>query len=410
MVRPAAVSRTITTPMKAVIIKPGREKSLLRRHPWVFSGAIERIEGNPSSGETVEVLLHGGTLIGRGAYSPSSQIAVRIWSFDPSETISPEFFSHRLFRAIAMRGDAASCSDKGAARLVNAESDGLPGVVVDRYANWLVVQLMTAGAEYWRECIARELNRILPSSGIYERSDVDVRSKEGLPLRKCLLRGAEPPELVEIIENGNRFAVDIRNGHKTGFYLDQSDNRRIVSELARGADVLDCFSYTGGFAVAAVSAGARRAICVDSSAEALELSRRNFLANGLESGSVEHVEGDVFAVLRRYRDEGRRFDLVVLDPPKFAESRSLIGRASRGYKDINLLAMKLIETGGVLVTFSCSGLVSPELFQKIVADAALDAGRYAVIVRRLFQAWHHPVALPFPEGSYLKGLVCKVIA
>ena len=394
--------------MKAVVIKRGREKSLLRRHPWIFTGAVASVEGRPQSGETVEVMLADGSRVARAAYSPASQIVARVWTFDPGEDVSLDFFRARLSRAIELRGARARTGDPGAARLVNAESDGLPGVVVDRYGRWLVAQLLTAGAERWREVIAGELERLASPAGIYERSDVDVRAKEGLDKRSGLLRGAEPPELVEIAEGGCRFLVDLRRGHKTGFYLDQRENRAAVAEYARGAEVLNCFSYTGGFGVSALAGGAARTTNVDSSAPSLELSRRNMELNGFDESASEHVEGDAFAVLRRYRDEGRSFDLAVLDPPKFAESRVQLARASRGYKDINLLALKLLRPGGVLFTFSCSGLMTSELFQKIVADAALDAGRDARIVRRLSQAEDHPVALPFPEGAYLKGFVCRV--
>ena len=393
--------------MNAIVIKRGREKSLLRKHPWIFAGAVAAVEGRPETGETVEVLLADGSRVARAAYSPASQIVARVWTFDPQEDVSAEFFRGRLSRALELRGSLAPTGDPGAARLVNAESDGLPGVVVDRYGSWLVVQLLTAGAERWREALVAGLDR-LAATGIYERSDVDVRAKEGLEKRSGLLAGAEPPELVEILEGGCRFLVDVRNGHKTGFYLDQRGNRSVVSEYARGAEMLNCFSYTGGFGVAALAAGAARVTNIDSSAPSLDLSRRIAELNGIEAGRVEHVEGDVFAILRRYRDERRSFDLAVLDPPKFAESRSQLPRASRGYKDINLLALKLLRPGGVLFTFSCSGLMTSELFQKIVADAALDAGRDVRIVRRLSQAEDHPVALPFPEGAYLKGLVCKV--
>ncbi len=394
--------------MKAIVIKRGREKSLLRRHPWIFDGAVAGVEGNPGTGDTVDVLLGGGERAARAAYSPASQIVARVWSFDPGEEIAADFFRDRLSRAFGLRGPLARCDDPGAARLVNAESDHLPGVIVDRYGRWLVVQFLAAGGERWRETIVAELERILSPAGIFERSDVDVREKEGLERRCGLLAGAEPPELVEIVEDGRRFLVDVRGGHKTGFYLDQRDNRSAVAAYARGAEALNCFSYTGGFGVAALAAGAARVTNIDSSAPALALSRRIADLNGIEEHRVEHVEGDVFVVLRRYRDERRSFDLVVLDPPKFAESRSQLPRASRGYKDINLLALKLLRPGGALFTFSCSGLMTSELFQKIVADAALDAGRDARIVRRLSQSADHPVALPFPEGAYLKGLVCVV--
>jgi 23S rRNA (cytosine1962-C5)-methyltransferase len=418
--------------MKAIHLKPGREKSVLRKHPWIFSGAIASVEGRPKPGETVDILDASGARLGRGAYSPESQITVRAWTFDPEEEISPEFFRGRFERALGSRGLTAG--EKGralersrsvewsrggeatwaveetraAGRLVNAESDGLPGIIVDRYSEFLVVQLLTAGAEYWKGAIIDQLSRLIPATGVYERSDVDVREKEGLPLFAGTLSGQEPPDLVEIGEGPCRFLVDIKHGHKTGFYLDQRDNRAIFAGYARGAEILNCFSYTGGFGIAALKAGAAKVTNVDSSATALELARRNVELNGLDASSVEYAEGDAFTILRRYRGEGRRFDLVVLDPPKFAESQSQLMRASRGYKDINLLAFKLMKPGGMLFTFSCSGLVSPELFQKIVADAALDAGRDAQIVRRLAQASDHPIALGFPEGGYLKGLVCRV--
>ena len=406
--------------MKAIKLKRGREKSVLRKHPWIFSGAIASVEGRPKPGETVEILDCSGTRLGRGAYSPESQITVRAWTFDPEEEISPEFFRGRFERAVASRGSSVAEMNRGvdnrravetsraAARLVNAESDGLPGIIVDRYGEFLVVQFLTAGAEYWKGAVIEELERLIPCAGVYERSDVAVREKEGLPLFAGTLSGQEPPDLVEIEEGPCRFLVDIKRGHKTGFYLDQRDNRAIFTEYARGAEILNCFSYTGGFGIAALKAGAMSVTNIDSSAAALELARRNVELNGLDVSRVENVEGDAFTILRRYRDAGRQFDLAVLDPPKFAESQSQLMRASRGYKDINLLAFKLIRPGGMLFTFSCSGLMSPELFQKIVADAALDAGRDAQIVRRLAQASDHPIALGFPEGGYLKGLVCRV--
>jgi 23S rRNA (cytosine1962-C5)-methyltransferase len=394
--------------MKAVVIKRGREKSLLRRHPWIFTGAIARIEGSPSAGETVDVLLADGSRLARGAFSPQSQIAVRVWTFDPDEEVSADFFRDRLVRALGLRGVSARPDDPGAARLVNAESDGLPGIIVDRYGSWLVIQILTAGAERWRESIAAELMQLVPAAGLFERSDIDVREKEGLEKRAGLVAGREPPELVEIVERGCRYLVDVRRGHKTGFYLDQSENRPAVAEFARNAEMLNCFSYTGAFGVAALAAGAQRVTNIDSSSAALELSRRIAALNGFDAASVEHDEGDVFSILRRYHEAGRSFDLAVLDPPKFAESRGQLPRASRGYKDINRLAMMLLRPRGTLFTFSCSGLMPPDLFQKIVADAALDAGREAQIIRRLSQAADHPVALPFPEGAYLKGFVCRV--
>jgi len=394
---------------KIIRIKKDREKSLLRRHPWLFSGAIEKVAGEPQPGETVELRAHDGRFLGHGAWSPQSQIIVRVWSFDENEAIDADFFRRRLTRAIAQRESLYIPGVSDAVRLVNAESDGLPGLIVDRYADYLVVQFLSAGAEFWRESILAALADLKPVTGIYERSDVDVREKEGLPMRQGLLWGNEPPEFLTIHENSRRFSVDIRKGHKTGFYLDQRENRQKLTEFAAGREVLNCFAYTGGFAVAALSAGAAKVTNVESSADALEVLSRNVALNGLDPAKVENLTEDVFQIMRKFRDQGHSFDLIVLDPPKFAESKSQLDRASRGYKDINLLAFKLLRPGGVLFTFSCSGQMVPELFQKIVADAALDAGKTAQIIIRLSQSADHPTALSFPEGHYLKGLVCRIV-
>ena len=395
--------------MKAIVLKRGREKSLIRRHPWIFSGAIARVEGHPERGETVAVLAAEGALIARGAYSPQSQIAVRIWTFDPQDEVSPIFIGERLERAIESRCAARAEDGPVGLRLINAESDGLPGIIVDRYGDFLVVQFLSAGAEYWKGPIVETLSRCAPVAGIYERSDVDVRGKEGLPRFAGVLAGREPPDLIEIREGSCRFLVDVKRGHKTGFYLDQRENRGMIAEFSRAAEVLNCFSYTGAFGIAALKAGAAHVTNVDSSASALDLVQRNAQLNALDALTLENVEGDAFAVLRGWRAAGRQFDVVILDPPKFAESQRQLARASRGYKDINLLAFRLLKPGGILFTFSCSGLMVPELFQKIVADAALDAGCEAQIIRRLSQASDHPTLLSFPEGSYLKGLICRVV-
>ncbi len=395
--------------MPFLILKPSREKSITRRHPWIFSGAIERLEGNPQPGETVTIHAQDGTPLALAAYSPQSQIAARIWSFNPEEKIDPAFLRLRLQRALTSRNPITNNQlPLTAYRLVNAESDSFPGLIVDRYAEFLVCQFLSAGAEYWKHDIVTLLADLHPYGGIYERSDVHVRAKEGLPPSAGVLAGQPPGDEVVIDEYGCRFAVDVRGGHKTGFYLDQSDNRRLVGEMARGREVLNCFAYTGGFAVWALKGRAVSVTNVESSATALEIATRNITLNELDSSKVENVVGDVFHVLRQYRDARRQFDLIVLDPPKFAESRSQIESAARGYKDINLLAFKLLRPGGLLFTFSCSGLITPDLFQKIVAGAALDSGRDAHIIQRLTQAPDHPVALNFPEGEYLKGLVCRV--
>jgi 23S rRNA (cytosine1962-C5)-methyltransferase len=369
---------------------------------------VIRADAPPPSGGTVDLVSSGGIWLGRGAWSPQSRIAARAWSFDHEEPIGPAFFRHRLQRALAARR-LPDGQLPIACRLVNAESDGLPGTIVDRYAGWLVCQFLSTGAEFWRETIAGELQSLVPCEGLYERSDVDVREREGLPPRAGLLAGAEPPELIEIREEALRFLVDVRRGHKTGFYLDQRENRARLAPFVRGGEVLNAFSYTGAFAVAALAGGAARVTNVEGSADALALAARHVELNGLDPSRCENVEGDVFIFLRRYRDSRRSFDLVVLDPPKFAESRANVPGASRGYKDVNLLAIKLLRPGGILFTFSCSGAMDAALFQKIVSDAALDAGRDVQILHWLSQASDHPVALNFPEGRYLKGLICRVL-
>ncbi len=394
--------------MAFVIVKPKRDKSLMRRHPWVFNGAVAKTRGRPEPGETVDVVSPRGTWLGRGAYSPRSQICVRIWTFNEAEAVDAQFFRNRLERALLNRRGLVERQHLTGYRVVNAESDGLPGVIIDRYDDYLVCQFLTVGAEAWKDTIVAQMEALMPFEGVYERSDSPVRDKEGLPRQTGVLAGKEPPATIQFREGPHRFWVDVRNGHKTGFYLDQRENRIQMNGLTDGAEVLNCFSYTGGFGVAALKAGARHVTNVDISAAALDLSQRNMALNDLDPDRIEHVEADVFKKLRYYRDAARRFDLIVLDPPKFADSRAQISRASRGYKDINLLAIKLLRAGGYLFTFSCSGLMEPELFQKIVADAALDAGRDAQIVRRLNQAADHPTALNFPEGHYLKGLLCRV--
>lgn len=391
--------------MPSLVLKPGREKSLLRRHPWVFSGAIERLEGDPAPGETVELVSSNGHFLARAAYSPVSQIRARVWSFDPDEQVGPDLFRDRIRAALRARHAWYPAPDTDSLRLVYAESDGLPGLIVDRYGASLVIQCLTAGAEFWRETLADLLLAEAGVQQIFERSDADVRALEGLEVRVGALRGSPEPGLT-IMEGGSRYTIDLARGHKTGFYLDQRDNRRRVRELARGRDTLDCFCYTGGFTVNALAGGAKSVLAVDSSAEALDAAAKNLALNDLPLERAAFLEGDVFQVLRRLRDEARLFDLIVLDPPKFAATAAQADRAARGYKDINLLAFKLLRPGGLLVTFSCSGGVGADLFQKIVAGAALDAAVEAQIIEHLSQAPDHPVSLNFPEGAYLKGMVC----
>lgn len=399
--------------LPVVLLKPGREKSLLRRHPWVFEGAIAQASVKAESGATVLVRSSGGKPLGLGSYSPHSQIRVRMWTFDPGTdpetTIDRNFFQIRLKQAISARHALLNNPSQTACRLVAAENDGLPGVIVDRYNNVLVCQFLTAGAEFWRDTIGQCLQEYFPDASVYERSDVDVRTKEGLLPRSGLMYGSEPPEQIEIQEGRIRVLVDVRQGHKTGFYLDQRDNRAIVAEYAKNQQVLNCFSYTGGFSLAALAAGASHVLNLDASASVLALSEQNHQLNQFAADRYDHLEGDVFQVLRQFREEGRQFDLIVLDPPKFVESQANLQRAARGYKDINRLAFLLLRSGGILATYSCSGLMPADLFQKIVADAALDAQQEAQIIQRLGQTTDHPTLLSFPEGFYLKGLVCRVL-
>ncbi|HEY3517255.1 MAG TPA: class I SAM-dependent methyltransferase [Gammaproteobacteria bacterium] len=390
-----------------VWLKPGREKSLRRRHPWVFSGAIDRVDGHAQAGTTVDIVGSSGDFCGRGAYSPTSQIRARIWTFEAPESIDAAFFRRRLARAVESRRRLALLDAHGACRLVFSESDGLPGLIVDRYGEYLVCQFLSAGAEAWRATIVELLGELCEPRGIYERSEGGARHKEGLSSRRGLLAGEEPPTELEIVAGGARLVVDIANGQKTGAYLDQPFNRERVAAHARDADVLDAFSYTGGFAIACLHAGARRATLIDSSADALELAKRETAANGV-GDRCRFVVANVFDELRSVRDAGTRFDVVVLDPPKFVHSADQVAAGSRGYKDINMLGLALVRPGGVLATFSCSGHVDAALFQKIVAGAAVDAGRTAQILERLAQPPDHPVATEFPEADYLKGLILRV--
>ncbi|MBI3043892.1 MAG: class I SAM-dependent rRNA methyltransferase [Betaproteobacteria bacterium] len=391
--------------MHKLILKPGREKSLKRRHPWVFSGAVAKVQGKPDAGETVEVHSATGEFLALAAFSPQSQIVARIWDWG-KRAIDGAFFRERIAQAVGQRRSLLDGADTDAMRLLHGESDGLPGVVADRYADTLVLQLTSAGADAWRDVIAEALVEASGAARVWERSDAEVRELEGLAPASGPLRGPREPARIVVREHGLKFEVDLERGHKTGFYLDQRDNRLRVRRLARGRDVLDGFCYTGGFALNAQAGGARSVMAVDSSAEALALARANAELNGLSG--VDWVGGDVFQMLRHLRDGRRQFDLITLDPPKFAPTAAHVARAARAYKDINLLAFKLLRPGGSLVTFSCSGGVSIDLFQKIIAGAALDAGVNAQIVERLGAAPDHPVALNFPEGDYLKGLVCRV--
>ncbi|MEX1197099.1 MAG: class I SAM-dependent rRNA methyltransferase [Pseudohongiellaceae bacterium] len=394
--------------MKEIRLRRGRDSSLRRLHPWVFSGALGEPAGDsPASGETVRVLDAAGNALALAAWSPQSRIRARVWSFDPSESINEAFFQRRLEEAMARRGERATAPN-GACRLVHGESDGLPGLIVDRYDNVLVCQCLSAGAEAWKEEIADALMSLLPADCLYERSDAGIRELEGLSPVKGILRGALPDTEPHIVENGAGYTVDVVEGHKTGFYLDQSANRALARREAKGRRVLNCFSYTGAFSVAALQGGASHVTNVDASEPALERAAAHMALNGFDKGQYSNLCANAFQQLRRFREDERQFDLIILDPPKFADSRNQLKKGARAYKDIALQAAYLLSPGGLLMTFSCSGAMDMGLFQKITADALLDAGRFGQVQAWLYQGADHPVSLPFPESLYLKGLLCRL--
>jgi 23S rRNA (cytosine1962-C5)-methyltransferase len=387
-----------------LFLRTNRERSLKRLHPWIFSGGIGKVEGSPAPGDIVSVKGTDGTEYGWAAYSPESQIRARMWTFDPAEHVDAELITRRIESSAARRADVLQ-GHTDCARIVFSEADGVPGLIADRYGSTVVIQLTTVGADVWREVIADALAALPGVSTVYERSDADVRSREGLEARVGLLRGVDPPADLVANERGWRFAVDVTGGHKTGFYLDQRNARRAVETLAPGRSVLNVFSYTGAFSVIAAGSGATAVTSIDSSGPSLAIARHNAELNDVDAGEI--MEADAFTALRGLRDRAKQYDLIVLDPPKLANTEGQLDKASRAYKDLNLLGVKLLAPGGTLLTFSCSGAMSMDLFQKVVAGAALDAKRTVRIVDRLHQPSDHPIPLPFPEAEYLKGLVLR---
>ena len=394
-----------------VVLKKGKEKSLLRRHPWVYDTAIGKVAGKPLSGDAVCVRAFDGAFLGYGAYCPSSALRVRVWSFDEAEPMdAPGFVEGRLKAAVSARD--ALLERTTARRLVFGEADGLPGLIVDNYGDWLVTQFQSAGAEQRRDLIAATLMELTGAKGVFDRSDAATRTREGLASRVGVLCGAEPPEKIEVIEDGVKYWVDVRHGHKTGFYVDQRESRLAAQRLAeefrrkngRGLRALNCFCYTGGFSLALMAGGAERVVSVDSSAEALARASENAQLNDFDASRMQWVEADVFAFLRAQREAGEQYDLVILDPPKFASSHYHVERAARAYKDINLNGMRLLAPGGHLFTFSCSGAIDVDLFQKIVAGAVFDVHREAWAIGRFGAGADHPLLMTYPEGEYLKGL------
>jgi 23S rRNA (cytosine1962-C5)-methyltransferase len=400
-----------------LILNAGKSGSVRRRHPWIFAGSVATLKGRARSGDTVIVEDEHGTAMGRAAWSPESKIRARMWTFDPDETIDHAFFKRRVAQAVArrlgwsvLRGNQIEPAGE---RLIHGEADGLPGVIADRYGDTVVLQLTSAGADAWRDAIVAGIVQATHCKQIYERSDSDVRKLEGLmPVTGWLeamgLHETPHQTYPQIDEHGVNFGVDVAGGHKTGFYLDQRDNRLLLRSLAKGRRILNCFCYTGGFSLQALAGGAESVISIDSSGPALEQARANLAMNPQLDGSrAEWRDADVFQALRDYHKAGERFDLIVLDPPKFAPSAAHADQAARAYKDVNLFGFKLLAPGGLLMTYSCSGGIGVELFQKIVASAAADAGRDARILRRLMASSDHPVGLAAPEGEYLKGLLVE---
>lgn len=380
----------------------GKEKSLLRRHPWVYATAVARVSGRADTGDTVRLIGADGRFLAWAAYSPRSAIRARAWSFREDDRVDEAWIAERVRAAVARR--AGLERDADALRLVFGEADGLPGLVVDRYAGQLVVQFLAAGVERFRNAIVEALAEATGFGRVYERSDAAAREREGLAARDGPLRGGVPAP-VEVLEHGVRYRVDVVGGHKTGFYVDQRDNRALVAAHAAGRRVLNCFCYTGGFSLAARRGGAAEVLSIDSSAEALAMAAANERLNGWEAS--RWWQSNVFDALKSLLAEGRTFDLIVLDPPKFAPSVRHVDRAARAYKEINLKALRLLAPDGLLLTFSCSGAIGLELFQKIVAGAVIDSGVDTQLVRRLAAGADHPMAMTHPEGEYLKGLMLR---
>lgn len=390
----------------SIFLRAGRDKSVRLKHPWIFASAIETINGFPTDGETVQVRTSNGEPLGLAAFSSNSQIRARMWTWDLQEKIDEQFFDIKIRSSIEKRRKFIVNQNSDSYRLVFGESDGIPGLIVDQYNDILVVQILAAGAEQHKDVIFDILESIFPGNIIYERSDVDVRVLEGLTPRTGLVRGRQLPSETWITEYGIRYLIDVKEGQKTGFYLDQRENRYKIRDFCEGKEVLNCFSFSGGFSLNALKSDARFVTSIDSSQKALDHMHLNIEKNGFNEKKCASICGDVFKELRLMRDQARSFDVIILDPPKFAPTSAQAEKAARGYKDINLLAIKLLRPGGVLFTFSCSGGISRELFQKIITGAALDAGCDLQIIDNLSQAGDHPVLTSFPESSYLKGLVC----
>lgn len=394
--------------MVEIVLKKGKEKAALQRHPWVFSGALDKVKGNPEDGDVVKVFAFDGEFLAYGYFNSNSRVAVRLLEWDETQTINSEWYQNRLRQAIASR--QFILSDKtNTCRLVFSEADFLPGLIVDQYANFLSLQILSSGIEKVKNEIVEILKAELNPIGIFDKSDATARTHEGLPIENGLLWGENPPEFLAVKENGITYNINIAEGQKSGFYCDQRDNRSILASYTKGKKVLDCFSYSGGFSLNSLANGAANITCVDSSALAIETLKQNVALNNFNPETVTTIQSDVNKQLRVFKESGDLFDIIILDPPKFAPSRSALDRAARAYKDLNRLGMLLLEKGGLLATFSCSGAVDIDTFKQIIAWAALDAGKEVQIIKQFCQPEDHPVRISFPEGEYLKGLLLRVL-
>lgn len=395
--------------MSEVRLKKGKEKAVRQLHPWIFSGAIEQIKGKPANGEIVDVRDYSGEFLAKGFFNDQSRVAVRILEWNEQVVIDESWWRMRIQRAVSARKDLLASTETNTCRLIFSEADFLPGLIVDRYADYLSVQILTSGIEKVKDIIVSELVSLLNVKGVFDRSDASARAHDGMEASFGILYGEEPPQFVEVIENGLKYLINIAEGQKSGFFCDQRENRRIVARYANCKRVLDCFSYSGGFTLNALKNGASEVVSVDSSSLAVDTLKQNLVLNGFADEKFTAVQSDVNKYLRILKEEGRKFDVIILDPPKYAPSRSALDKASRAYKDLNRMAMGLLNSGGLLATFSCSGAVDISHFKQILAWAALDAGKEIQYIYQFCQPEDHPVRSSFPEGEYLKGLFCRIV-
>jgi 23S rRNA (cytosine1962-C5)-methyltransferase len=392
-----------------VILKKGKEKAALQRHPWIFSGAIDKVKGAPENGEIVKVFAADKSFLAYGYYNSQSRVAVRLLEWEEETTVDKDWYQQKLRNAIASRAHVLNNEDTNTCRLVFSEADYLPGLIVDKYADFLSLQILSAGIENVKGDIIDILRAELNPSGIFDKSDANARTHENLEVSQGLLWGENPPEFIEVKENGMRYHINIADGQKSGFYCDQRDNREILAAYTKDKEVLDCFCYSGGFTLNSLKHGAKHVTSVDSSALAIETLKHNLGLNGFTEDQQTSIQSDVNKQLRAFKEEGRTFDVIILDPPKYAPSRSALDRAARAYKDLNRLGMLLLNPGGILATYSCSGAVDLETFKQITAWAALDAGKEVQVIKQFHQPEDHPVRISFPEGEYLKGLLVRVL-